>query len=1107
MTLALFLSFLYCLGTVTAQTNEAEYSLQELDTLILYFFQRGEYREALHHSNIALQKELHEGGKKSKQRQSRQKELGILYTYAAQYDKAAYWLQKAREQILATEGRNSLGYASILQNTAYLYKTKGQYKLAEKIYLRSLQLYQNIENTPPKEISTTLNNLGTVYQHIGAYDKAEEFYKEAQGLRHIYLKTKDISLSVGLNNLAALAYERGQYRKSEQLFLEAHKRTLAHYGKGHIRVAVGYFNLAKVYKAMARYETSEQLLFQAKNIWEQQLGDQHPRFAVALSALAALYKDMGRYQEAKTLYSQARQIRERIFGENTPHYAKSLHNLASLYLEMEDYEKAEPLYWQSHRIWKKTLGPQHPDVAENLQNLGDLYRKAGDLKRAEPLLQESKAIRASSIGIKNAVYASNLQSLGELYKAMGAYQHAQPLLLEAKDLFAKSLGSSHPRFLQNLHELADLHYQQNELQLATDYCLEALAHNSPQLSGIPCSIQSLSILQFEKLDFHSYVQTNRSLALLLQVLQRQYEKTGRKKLLNERYHLAQTAMRINERMRNALNTEEDQLRILRSNTTFIAQGIASALQLGKPSYIKKAFSFAELNKSMLLADALKSNRARSLGDLPDSLAALEVQLKKRRGILTKRQYRAVSREEKEEINKALSVLQLEIDAFLKSIKDKYPKYHTLRYQNITAKAKEVQKLLSPHSVLIEYFLTDSLIYVFSVQGHRVQLKTLDISRQQLNRRVKLFRQTLSNYRYIRVKPLQAFERYAESAHWFYKTLVAPALPHDSINQVIFIPDGELGHLPFEAFLNSPAQTTNYQDLDYLLHRYRISYHYSATLWKEQQLHIRPAANARMLAFAADYSILSEKDFLHSAPYASPQKALRPLNAARKEVELLSQSFNGQFSYGKAANEARFKQLAPKYDVIHLAMHGLSHPKDPLLSSLAFSPSSGSKEDDFLQAYEIGQLSLKASLVVLSACESGYGKFEQGEGIISLARSFMHAGVSSLVVSLWQMSDASAAQLMRNFYKGLSEGKALDAALQQAKQDYISQTEGLLAHPAFWASFIQLGKNHQLILQKKRNTPLVLLLIWLIAVAAGLFLSYSTSVNKGYISSKLPDFPI
>jgi len=194
--------------------------------------------------------------------------------------------------------------------------------------------------------------------------------------------------------------------------------------------------------------------------------------------------------------------------------------------------------------------------------------------------------------------------------------------------------------------------------------------------------------------------------------------------------------------------------------------------------------------------------------------------------------------------------------------------------------------------------------------------------------------------------------------------------------------------------------------------------------------------------------------------------LQPLPNAEKEVVELSNLFNGTFLNGDAANEHDFKTLAADYSIIHLAMHGVLNKRSPLLSSFAFTENGNHSENNFLQAYEISQMKLNASLVVLSACETGFGKFEQGNGIASLARSFMYAGVPSLVVSLWQVHDQSTEIIMKAFYKYIKEGLGKATALRQAKLDYLNRADQLAAHPAYWSPFIQLGATNPVILETK-----------------------------------------
>jgi CHAT domain-containing protein len=128
----------------------------------------------------------------------------------------------------------------------------------------------------------------------------------------------------------------------------------------------------------------------------------------------------------------------------------------------------------------------------------------------------------------------------------------------------------------------------------------------------------------------------------------------------------------------------------------------------------------------------------------------------------------------------------------------------------------------------------------------------------------------------------------------------------------------------------------------------------------------------------------------------------------------------------------------------------------MFSKLAFAASKDSLEDGFLNAYELYNMNISAKMVVLSACETGYGKLEKGEGIMSLAHGFTYAGCPSVVMSHWVADDQATAQLMELFYKHINQGMAKDEALQKAKIDFIERADNIRQNPAFWAAFVVLG---------------------------------------------------
>jgi CHAT domain-containing protein len=187
---------------------------------------------------------------------------------------------------------------------------------------------------------------------------------------------------------------------------------------------------------------------------------------------------------------------------------------------------------------------------------------------------------------------------------------------------------------------------------------------------------------------------------------------------------------------------------------------------------------------------------------------------------------------------------------------------------------------------------------------------------------------------------------------------------------------------------------------------------------------------------------------------------------------------------KEATEERAKTLSPQNDIIHFASHAELNENDPLSSAVLLAKSD--KEDGRLEVREIFGMDLKASLVVLSACETGLGRLSSGDELVGLTRAFIYAGTPSVVASLWNVEDSSTAQLMASFYKNLKTMSKVEALRQAQLQLIRGQVNSdLLAgrgiggvgrldeapppktsapefgsvstsHPYFWAPFILVG---------------------------------------------------
>jgi len=376
--------------------------------------------------------------------------------------------------------------------------------------------------------------------------------------------------------------------------------------------------------------------------------------------------------------------------------------------------------------------------------------------------------------------------------------------------------------------------------------------------------------------------------------------------------------------------------------------------------------------------------------------------------------------------------------------------------------KQVQEQLEEGTIVIEYFWGDEALYVFSVckTGVKYHIYT-DVKALQGN--VDNLRLALTDVNLILKASDIAYNLFTTNAHYLYANLIEPVLV-EGVDRLVIIPDGNLSHIPFEVLLSTQAPVKsgakpNYAKLDYLIKNYNVHYHYStALLLRKWQ---RSKNKSKILAMASSYTVkAAELERIESDRELFIRSNLKELPGAVSEVDMLQSTFYGDFLRGKESNEARFKELASQndYSVLHLAMHGVVDTKYPLYSSLIFTKTAQDTEkmDDILYAYELNLLQLKADLVVLSACETGYGKYERGEGVLSLGRGFMYAGIPSIAMTLWPLNDQASARLMTDFYDNLCADLSKDEAMQKAKIDYINSTKGNSAHPYFWTSFITLG---------------------------------------------------
>ena len=344
----------------------------------------------------------------------------------------------------------------------------------------------------------------------------------------------------------------------------------------------------------------------------------------------------------------------------------------------------------------------------------------------------------------------------------------------------------------------------------------------------------------------------------------------------------------------------------------------------------------------------------------------------------------------------------------------------------TVRTEPVQPYLTPDTLLVEYFSVHGKLVVFLVTGEAVQAQYLDGDISQIKTLMQLLWLNLKAVPRSTQSRVSALASNARGIlRQLYELLIAPlGNVLAGYEKLIVVPHGSLHYLPFHALHDGSA---------FLLERHEISYLPGASFLR----YCREAQLATSGLFAIGHS--------HDGR----------LPHAVREARSIATVLKGQAFLEDEATLAQIRAVAPECRTLHLAAHGDFRPDNPLFSGLVLA-------DGCFTTLDIFGLRLQASLVTLSACQTGRNVVGGGDELLGLMRAFLCAGAASLVPSLWAVEDRSTAQLMETFYQKLANGWTKGAALRAAQLQFIGAQNrectaaGAFAHPYYWAPFFLVG---------------------------------------------------
>lgn len=757
----------------------------------------------------------------------------------------------------------------------------------------------------------------------------------------------------------------------------------------------------------------------------------------------------------------------------------TLSSLALTYEMEKDYENAIIYLRQALKIFKNSLPSRHPSISRVYMNLGRMFSLNNQEDSAT--FYHKKSLKGFSYwaSIDSAILILPNYSIAESYNQFHKNGLAISHYKNTVSLIKSSGNQDEFHLMRSLLRLAKLEIDQSNLEAANNYL--GIAQNVLEANDIEVESKEenkMNLTDTESSSLISFIHLKASL------IAKEANNTNSSAGLAKSLNIYQDAIRRIDSSKTLYQDKNTQYGFIEDVSKIYDEAMELALELydkeQEISYLSTAFTIgqkkkgtailANLNKLDGFNSTISPQEKETLETLEETIAQAEDQINY---FESENDSLAAEQTKKQRFQ-----AQKTYDSLKYDLEQNNPAFARAKYNTQVASLSEVQKGLATSETLIEYFRTDTALYAFGVNQEDATFQKLALPKD--------FDRELEDFlRSSQIEPLseQKFrEYYAQTAHRFYQTLLQPlldslkAVPHEGKSKLIIVPDGKLGYLPFDALLTAmPEDVYDYKSYPFLMKEYSIRSAFSATLM--QVLKNKEVQEKELMAaFAPSY--MNKESWLSGIKGASgesceapDEEKFRELMQAGLELDKILEHINGVRFDSVFASEAQFKAIANQYRVLHLNMHGFTNDCDPMYSGLAFTPRTmlqknaafhdpNPTNEGILHAYEIYNMRINAELVVMSACQTGLGKIQAGEGIMSLARAFAHAGSPNTVMSLWQVDEAATRKLMTNFYKYLGEGEGKDEALQLAKLDYLNNNAE--AHPFYWAGFVLVGDDKPIV---------------------------------------------
>ena len=913
------------------------------------------------------------------------------------------------------------GEALALGMMGNCYRQLGNLPKSLEMHRASLALKQDLGDK--LEEGKTLNNIGLVYSQMAQYVTAVEYYLRAI---KIFQELNQPKFEGAVhNNLGLAQHQMGEFQSSLAEFnraLDLYRDTNFDRGIGDAigNIGLHYLDLGHFAEALKNYQDAFAVSERIKS---------DSAMSLDLGNMALCYSGLGQIDQALRAFDRAETLaRDAGLKKEEADWQKGK---GSALVQLGRYDAALAQFKNALETYEKATLQR--ELVDALGDLGQLHLVLGDSVSAEKDFQHALDI-SREISHPRGVMQS-LVALGDIEAHHKRFTEA---VVYYRQAIAKAQEVNEQTTLANGGiQLALAYRQLGKLDAAAGAA--AQAEEVARATGAPSFVSGAEYALGEVTRARGALSESlRHFTVGEQALQGTFDAELNWRLAFARGQVLEQLKRDDEALaayRRAISVIEDirnQLSERRFRSGYIEDKyqvyVAIVELLLRLRRLDQAFEFAERLRARSFLDLLNAGVpvARSPEQIQRELALRE-EIRKLQKLVEVEN----SKVETEPKRTALGSYSAELakaerayQNFLDDLLPSDPAYAGARLERVLS-GQDVQKMLSADTALIEYVIGENQITIFLLRAGKLQARAMPVKSEALRAKVELVNDLIGRGHGDEWRP---------AAHSLYQLLVQPVQQAgglEGVKRLYLVPHGILHYVPF-AVLPTSAETTRL-----LIEDYELAYLPAAAALATSRYPEKVAESA--LALAPAFSRL---------PYAQ-EEARTVAGAFPRHARLL---------LGTQATKPMFESLARHYKILHLATHGFFNRNNPLLSGVMLEPDASGEGQ--LEVHEILGLHLDAHLVTLSACETalGGGYFSDvppGDDLVSLTRAFLFAGSSSVIATLWEVSDRSTMELMRDFYprlRNMGRASALAAVQRQMRH-----SPGRFSHPYFWGAFVLVGQ--------------------------------------------------